>query len=71
MEDDEKLQELRNKRMRELMMKRSVDKKMTGDIIQANSSNFSEIINSSMPVLVDHDRAAVRAVGLAGCRGRH
>ncbi|MCK5587356.1 MAG: thioredoxin [Candidatus Lokiarchaeota archaeon] len=53
MEDDEELQELRNERIRELMMKRSIDTKMTGDIIQANSSNFSEIINSSMPVLVD------------------
>lgn len=54
MEDDEELQELRKKRMRELMKtKRSVDVKMTGQILTADSSNFNEIINSNMPVLVD------------------
>lgn len=54
MEDDEELQELRKKRMAELMKtKGSVDAKMTGDVIKADSSNFNEIINSNMPVLVD------------------
>ena len=53
MDDDEELQKIRKKRMRELLMKRSVDVKMKGDIIQADSSNFNEIINSNMPVLVD------------------
>jgi thioredoxin 1 len=34
-------------------MKRSVNAKMTGEIIHANSGNFNEIISSNMPVLVD------------------
>jgi thioredoxin 1 len=54
LDDDEELQELRKKRMAELMKtKRSVDVKMAGQIIQADSSNFNEIINSNVPVLVD------------------
>jgi len=54
MEDDEELQELRKKRMAELMKtKRSVGVKMAGQVIQVDSSNFDEIINSNMPVLVD------------------
>ena len=54
MDDDEELQELRKKRIAELMKtKRSVDVKMTGQVINADSSNFNEIINSNMPVLVD------------------
>jgi thioredoxin 1 len=54
LENDEELQELRKKRIAELMKtKRSVDEKMTGQVIQADSSNFNEIINSNMPVLVD------------------
>ncbi|MFX1519123.1 MAG: thioredoxin, partial [Promethearchaeota archaeon] len=52
MDDDEELQKLREKRMKELMT-RSVNAKMTGDIIQVGSDNFNEIINSNMPVLVD------------------
>jgi thioredoxin 1 len=56
MEGDEELQELRKKRMRELM-KRSVEAKMPENvpvgIIPLDSGNFNEIINSNVPVLVD------------------